>query len=135
LRDIRRQPLSFQGYSIGCRRAHGGGQYHASVRINRERFAELKRRFQAVAVHRSVEALYSDLRHLPFEPYAPVRCQLMGLVRAINRRRKAAGLELVPWSAVRLRRSPLRPFDRKGGDEIDKKIEIAKPTGNGADLL
>jgi hypothetical protein len=110
LRDIRRRPISFTGYSIGCRRARGGGVYHASVRINRERFAELKARFQRVAVHRSVEELCADLRHLPFEPYAPVRCQLFGLVRAINHRRKVAGLELVPWSALRLGRSPVRPF-------------------------
>ena len=63
LRDIRRRPISFTGYSIGCRRARGGGEYHASVRINRERFAQ-----------------------------------------------SSSGLELLPWSALRLRRSPVRPF-------------------------
>ena len=96
LRDFRRQPVSFMGYSIGCRRERGGGEYHASVRINKERFAELKARFLRVAVQRTVEELRSDLRHLSFEPYAPVRVQLCGLVRGINRRRKLAGLELVP---------------------------------------
>jgi len=98
------------GYSIGCRRARGGGEYHASVRINRERFAQLKARFQNVAVHRTVEELYSDLRHLPFEPYAPVRCQLGGLLRSINRRRKIAGMELIPVSVLRWHRSPVQPF-------------------------
>lgn len=115
LRDVRRQPVSFMGYSIGCRRARGGGEYHASVRINRERFAELKRRFQAVAVHRTVEELCSDLRLLPFEPYAPVRCQLCSLVRTINRQRKVAGLELVPVTALRLHRSSVRPFEEMSG--------------------
>ena len=110
LRDIRRQPVSFLGYSIGCRRARGGGEYHASVRINRERFAQLKARFQNVAVHRTVQELYSDLRHLPFEPYAPVRCQLGGLLRSINRRRKIAGMELIPVSVLRWHRSPVQPF-------------------------
>jgi hypothetical protein len=109
--DIRRQAISFMGYSIACRRERGGGEYHASVRINRERFAELKARFQDVAVHRSVEELSSDLRHLPFEPYAPVRCQLCGLLRGINRPRKAAGLVLVPISAIKRGRSPVCPFD------------------------
>jgi hypothetical protein len=113
LSDIRRQPLSFMGYSIGCRRARGGGEYHASVRINRERFKELKARFHEVAVHRSVEELCSDLLHLPFEPYAPVRVQLLGLLRGINRSRKLAGLELVPSSALRLHRSPVRPFEER----------------------
>jgi hypothetical protein len=106
------------GYSIGCRRARGSGEYHASVRINRERFTELRARFKSVAVHRTVEELCSDLRHLPFEPYAPVRCQLFGLVRAVNRRRKVAGLELVPWSALRLRRSPVRPFAEENLEEL-----------------
>ena len=111
LRDIRRTPISFMGYSIGCRRARGGGEYHASVRISRERFAELKRRFMEMAIHRAVEELYSDLLRLPFEPYAPVRVQLCRLLRIINQRRKVAGLELLPVSAVRLRRAPVQPFN------------------------
>jgi hypothetical protein len=109
--DIRRQPVLSQAYSIGYRRARGDGEYHASVRINRERFAELKARFQDVAIHRTVEELGVEFGHLPFEPYAPVRCQLGGLLRFINRRRKLAGLELVPLSVLRWQRSPLRPFE------------------------
>ena len=110
LRDIRRRPISFTGYSIGCRRARGGGAYHASVRINCERFAELKARFKSVAVKCSVEELCFDLLHLPFEPYAPVRSQLGGLLRTVNRRRKIAGMELIPVSALRWHRSPVQPF-------------------------
>ncbi len=110
LTDIRRCPLPFMGYSIGCRRARGGGEYHASVRISEERYAELKSRFQTVAVHRTVEELSSDFRHLPYEPYAPVRVQLLVLLRQVNRRRKLAGLEEVPSLALRLGRSPVQPF-------------------------
>jgi hypothetical protein len=121
--DIRHTPVSFVGYSIGCGRARGGGEYHASVRIHQERFAELKARFQAVALQHSVEELCSDLWHLPFEPYAPVRCQLFGLLRAINHRRKQAGLEIVPWSVLRLRRSPVRPFEE--GDLADLPVRFS----------
>jgi hypothetical protein len=95
LGDIRQQPISFQGYSIGCQRARGGGDYHASVRINQDRFAELKGRFQDVADRRTMEELCSDLQHLPCEAYAPVRFQLGGLFRFINRRRKLAALNNV----------------------------------------
>jgi hypothetical protein len=109
--DIRRQPICFQGYSIGCRRARGDGEYHASVRISRERFAEVKARFQDIALHRTAGELGYELGHLPFEPYAPVRCQLGGLLRFINRRRRLAGLELVPLSVLRWHRSPTRPFE------------------------
>jgi hypothetical protein len=109
--DIRRRPISFQGYSIGCRRARGGGEYHASVRISRERLAELKARFQRVAIHRTVDELHSDLQHLPCEPYSPVRCQLRILLRAVNRLSKIAGLEPVPCTPLRFRRKPVRVFE------------------------
>ncbi len=109
IRDFRRQPLHFYGYSIGCRKGRDG-KWHASVRIARERFAELKQWFAALAVHRSVEQLFQEFRRLAFEPYAPVRDQLRILLRAVNRRRQAANLELVPHHALRLRRSVTRPF-------------------------
>ena len=110
IRDIRRTPLNFMGYSIACRRGRTGRKHHASVRIHRERFRELKTQFARVAVQRSVEELRGELRTIPCEPYAPVRDQLRILLRAVNRRRKVAGLELVHWTALRLRRVPLKPF-------------------------
>jgi hypothetical protein len=80
------------------------------VRIHRELFRELKAQFERVAVQRSVEELRGELRAIPCEPYAPVCDQLRILLRAVNRRRKVAGLELVHWTALRLRRVPLKPF-------------------------
>jgi hypothetical protein len=109
IRDLRRQPLHFHGYSIGCRKGRDG-QWHASVRVAREPFAELKQRFAALAVHRSVEELCRELQRLVFEPYAPVREQLRILLRAVNRCRHAAGLEEVPLTALRCRRRPVKPF-------------------------
>lgn len=53
-RDIRGIPLSFMGYSIGCRRGRNGDRYHTSVRIHRKCYHELKARFEASAVRRSV---------------------------------------------------------------------------------
>ena len=111
IRDIRRQPLRFVGYAIGCRKGRDGRRWHPSVRIERAVFRALKARFTQSEVHRSVEGLCCELRALDFEPYAPVRDQLGGLLRAVNHRRKTAGLELVPANALRLHRSPVRPFD------------------------
>lgn len=110
LRDVRMNPIHFMGYSIGCRQGRGGGPYHASVRIERTTCQELKRRFEAVALDWSVDQLAQYLERLPYEPYAPIRDQLRGILRAVNRRRKAAGLELVPSNAVWLRRHPVKPF-------------------------
>ena len=111
VRDIRRQPLRFMGYAIGCRKGRDGRQWHPSVRITREICRELKARYAAMAVHRPVEDLCRELRGLDYEPYAAVRDQLLSILRAVNRCRQAAALELVPWTALRLRRSPLKPFE------------------------
>lgn len=67
--DIRRQPLHFMGYSIGCRKGRDGQKWHPSVRIAREMCRELKAR-AAIAVHRPVEELCRELRGLDYEPYA-----------------------------------------------------------------
>ena len=110
VRDLRRYPLHFMGYAISCRQGRDGKTWHPSVRIDRGLCLELKARFAALAVHRPVEELCRELRRIDFEPYAPVRDQLRGILRAVNRRRKAAGLELVPREALWLRRMPVKPF-------------------------
>jgi hypothetical protein len=73
-------------------------------------YRDLKARFSAMAVQRSIEDLCRELRAVDFEPYAPVRDQLYGLLRAVNHRRHAAGLEPVAAAALRLRRFPVKPF-------------------------
>jgi hypothetical protein len=110
LRDIRVSPIYFMGYSVGCRQSCHNGCFHVSVRIAQESYRDLKARFEQAAVHRSVEELCQALYAIPFEPYAPVRDQLRCLVRAVNRRRKEGGLELVPMSALRQLRRPVKPF-------------------------
>jgi len=114
LRDAREHPIRFHGYAIGCRRAGEGGKYHPSVRIERDHYRQLKGHFAQIAVHFSVEDLCRALRTIPYEPYAPIRNQLVGIRRAVNRRRQAAGLETVPWSSLRLRRTSVRPFGEVG---------------------
>ena len=117
IQDFRRHPLYFMGYSIGCRRARGGGDYHASVRIQREIHEVLKARFRQAAIQKSVEELERELWSIPYERYAPVRSQLLGILRVINRRRQVAGLEPVPREALRLRRFPVRPFGAETGKD------------------
>ena len=111
VRDFRRHPLYFMGYSISCRRARGGGRYHASVRIQRELAMELKAQFCQSAVHWPVEELCRRLRAIPYELYAPVLNQLRSILRAVNRCRRAAGLELLPPNTLWWRRVPVKPFE------------------------
>jgi hypothetical protein len=97
------------------------------VRIERGRFRELKARFTREAVQRSVGELCRELGTLGYEPYAPVRDQLRGLLRAINHRRQAAGLELVPRLALRLHRSPVRPFEEAGNATPREVVGPTRP--------
>lgn len=116
VRDMRKTPILFMGYSIGCRRERGGGAHHASVRINRDTMWELKRKFVGNATKADLCKLYRAFQTLPFEPYAPVRNQLRTLLRAVNRARAVAGLELLPQTALRLQRSPVLPFNVEEGE-------------------
>ncbi len=110
VRDLRVQPVHFRGYSIGCRKARGGGVYHASVRLERGVCQQLKQRFEEAALRLPLAELVRQFQRLPYEPYAPVRDQLRGVLRAVNRRRQRAGLEPVPREALRRWRTPVRPF-------------------------
>lgn len=104
VRDVRRVPLKVFGYALSVKRGH------AHVRIEREEFKRLKAHFLNRAVHRRAEVLEDDLRALSYEPYAPVRRQLLQLVRGVNRVRRLAGYEPIPYEVLRLRRRIVRPF-------------------------
>lgn len=104
LRDCRRAPIRFAGYSVSCR----GG--HAHVRIDKETYLEFKAWMLERSSFVSVEQLCNAFREVPFEPYAPVRRQLLAVWRAVNRARGAASLELLPVDCIRLRRRIVRPF-------------------------
>jgi len=110
IRDVRRTPIKFMGYSIGCRQARNGGRYHASVRIQSEPYNTLKASFEKMALHRSVNSIQAEFWGLNFEPYAPVRAQLFSALRAVNHARQKAGLEPVTTVPFRVRRVPVRPF-------------------------
>jgi len=108
-KDAREEPIRFQGYSVSVKRGVDG-RWHPSVRLHPDTYRELRAYFVGLATHRSVEALSVELRRLPFEPYAPVRRQLLNILRALNRARRVAGLEPVPTSSLRLSRKGVKPF-------------------------
>lgn len=112
VRDIRRVPLRFSGYSVGYR----GG--HVQVRIDRERYLDIKSHLVDLATRRTAEALTQEVRTvLRFEPYAPVRSQSLCILRAVNRARAAAGLPELPRTCLRFRRRIVRPFAPAGEAE------------------
>lgn len=106
-RDFRKSPLRYMGYSI----SHRGG--HAHVRIEREQYKTIKAHLLEIATKADADALASVLGGLPFEPYGPVRRQLITLLRFVNRARKAAGLSEVPFECLRLARYQVPVFAQK----------------------
>jgi len=119
IHDIRHIPLKIGGYSISYRpggRTRCGApdqKSHAHVEIERRRYLELKAWFLELAVHRSVEKLSLAFYELPFEPYAPVRRQLLNILRAVNKARCKAGYRPVPAEVLPLRRRIVRPFETR----------------------
>lgn len=129
IRDARRVPIRIEGYSISVAKgdfrrkerpnkpAVRDDRWRARVQIDREWYKGLKAYFLDIAVHRTAESLARELHSLPFEPYAPVRQQLLNLLRYINRCRQTASLEPVSIAAIRLHRRIVRPFE--SFDEFD----------------
>jgi hypothetical protein len=74
IRDIRRFPIRFYGYSIGYRQGKDG-KWHPSVRIDEVEFAVLKAKLLQTALNGGVEFLVGRLKSLRFALYAPVRTQ------------------------------------------------------------
>jgi hypothetical protein len=114
IRDARKTPIRFGGYSISYRNGH------PHVRIEQEEYKRLKAYFLDLALHRAGERLERELGKLPFEPYAPVRRQLLAVLRAVNRERKSAGYEPVSKNCFRFVRRVCRPFEsrREVGEDL-----------------
>lgn len=102
IRDARKVPIKFAGYSVSFR----GG--HACVRIEQETEKWLK----AYMVERALtkkEILEASFYRLPYEPYKPVRQQLLTILREVNRVRGRASLEPLSHECIRFRRRLVRP--------------------------
>ena len=122
IRDVRRIPIKYSGYSVAYKRGNyrrklpheekptTDNKWHSRVQIRRETYAELKAYFLEMATRRSADELGLELHSLPFEPYAPVRQQLLNILRLVNRARKAGHLEPLDSQVLRYRRRIIKPF-------------------------
>ena len=124
IRDCRRVPIRFEGYSISQRRCgitpKGGGdpKWRSCVRIDKPTYRQLKAFFLDRATHRSVDNLRADFARIPYARYAPIRRQLLTILRAVNKAREPMGYDPVPHSALMLRRTPIRVYE----DEAPEKL-------------
>ena len=141
IRDARVVPIKFAGYSISV--APGGfkpksstkgalvrdPKWRVRVQIEKEWYTGLKAYLIDIALVRSAAGLAAELHDLPFEPYAPVRQQLLNLIRHINQRREPAGLEPVGFDVLRYRRRIVKPFERVSS--ADDEILVATDESDG----
>lgn len=122
LRDCRRVPIRFHGYAISYRRAGvtpkgtAAPKWHAHVRIDRPTFKNMKAHFLNIACHRSPESLARELAAIPFARYAPIRRQLLTLLRQINAARQRMGYDTLPHSVLKLRREPVKVYRESEND-------------------
>jgi hypothetical protein len=80
------------------------------VRIQPNEYRMMKAFFEDMALRRTAGSLGSELQAISYEPYAPVRRQLLCVLRAVNRKRASAGFEPLPSSVLRLKRRINKPF-------------------------
>lgn len=113
VRDCRRVPIRFFGYSI----SHRGG--HPCVRVEQGEYLRVKAYFEDLATRRTSEQLGAELGAIGWIPYAPVRRQLFMVLRAINARRRAAGLGEVSHLWLHLERQIVAPF----GETLAARVE------------
>lgn len=113
--DCRRSPIKAFGYAVSYRKGVDG-KGHPSVRIGREEYKRVKSYFESIACARTAEALARELGALPFEPYAPVRRQLLNILRGVNRARMSRGFEPLSHAVLRLKSSPRKVFAEEGRD-------------------
>lgn len=123
IRDIRQTPLQFAGYSLWVRRGNflkresddelptPDHRHRVRVLIGRDKYRELHSHLLDVATHRTADKLRWAFWNLPYEPYAPIRKQLLRTLKQVNAKRQAMGYERLPADALRFRRRIVKPFD------------------------
>lgn len=99
IRDARRTPVKYAGYSVSYR----GG--HPHVRIERREYLRIRSWLLDVAASRGSAGVRAEMAALRFEPYAPVRRQLLNLLRAANRELVVRGHARVASTCLRFRRT------------------------------
>ncbi len=135
VRDIRRHPLHFQGYTLTVRRgdflkreageesATPDNRYRVRVTIHRDAYRTLRAHLLEIATHRSIEKLRWEFWNPPFEPYAPIRKQLLNLLRLVNVRRAAQGYEKLSPDCIRYQRTIVKPFEKTMIDFAPELVE------------
>jgi hypothetical protein len=117
IQDCRRTGIKFGGYSIRRTCCVRTRKWHTLVRLDKPTYVALRAYLLELALRRDQETLEDEFRSICFQPYRPVREQLLAILRAVNRRRKTAGLAPLDYRCVRSRRRITKPFGESISDD------------------
>ncbi len=122
IRDVRQLAIQFAGYSVGCKQGNylqkkageSTQQDHrlrSRVQVSRPVYLDWRAYFEELARHANADRLASAIYNFPYEPYAPVRKQVLNIIRVVNRVRKQQGHRpLEAKRVVRYRRQIVKVF-------------------------
>ena len=120
------QPIHFQGYSISLKRglyrphrckldrngpAERDDKLLVRVQIEREAYRELRDEMLSICRRRRPAWLTAKFYNVPFEPYAPVRQQLLKILFNVNQALKRSGRPKVSTKVIRYTRQIVKPFE------------------------
>lgn len=140
IRDARKIPIQIGGYSL--RVARGGflkkgegepfatpdSRYRVRVQISRQSYRDIRAHLVSLACHRSPKNLAKELWALQYEPYAPIRRQLLNVLRLVNKARSEAGYAKLSPDVLRYKRQIVKPFETETEvtkDELDDAVVLA----------
>ena len=101
--DVRRTAIRFGGYAVRHTCCQSDKSWHTLVRLEQWTYKRLKANFELSACKKSKQQLEKEIRRIYFQCYGPVIEQLRCIVRAVNRKRKAAGITPIDASCIRRR--------------------------------
>lgn len=127
IRDARRVPIRIGGYSVSYR----GG--HAHVRIEQGEYKRLKSHLVQVSHEPRREVVVEQFNRIRYVPYAPVRRQLLNLLRAVNRVRVERGFPRLDSEVLTLRRKVIKPFGTSAEGVMPVVHQPGAPEETGAD--
>lgn len=125
VRDCRRVPLILEGYSVRVVQGNfilnrdksetdgppeRDTKLRVRVQISRRAYLDLHADLIGNARRRRADWYAMRFWHIGFEPYAPVRKQLLELLRLVNAHRAARGMTKISPKVIRYKRAIVKPF-------------------------
>jgi len=119
--DIRRHALKAFGYSIRYGQSAADKRMKVFVRLDDDRYRELKHHFLAVAgweSFREPARLEGEFRRVPLQVYGPVFDQLLAILRQVNRTRRRRGFAPVSAACLPSKVRPTKVFAEAAGESM-----------------